>query len=115
MPFRSTSSPPSGVLLAEAVTFDPGLVVAAFLVFLLVCAGAIAVVVVGIVSGVRSARAPDLRRPLIAWRSCVAIEAAVALLATVAMAPVLVLVVAWAALGSSVAARWLARTNPPAP
>ena len=47
MPFRSTSPPPSGVLLAEAVTFDPGLVVAAFLVFLLVCAGAIAVVVVG--------------------------------------------------------------------
>ena len=78
--------------------------------FLLTCAAALAVIVIGIAAGVRSGRSPDLRRPLIAWRCCVVIEAVVALLATVLMAPALLMVAAWAALASSVAARWLARS-----
>lgn len=109
---QRSSTPPlrSGAVLAEAVTFDPGLVVVVFIVFLLTCAAGLAVVVIGIVSGVRSARSPDLHRPRLVWRCCVVIEAAVAALATVLMAPALVLVGVWLALASSVVAHWLARS-----
>lgn len=75
------------MLLAEAVTFDPGLVVALFVAFLLVCAAAAAVVITGIVSGYRHGRDPDRRRAATAWHTCLAIEAAAGALLVITWAP----------------------------
>ncbi len=75
------------MLLAEAVTFDPGLVVAVFVVFLLVCAAALAVVVTGLCAGFRVGRDPGRTKAMTAWRTCLGFEAAALLLAVVAGAP----------------------------
>lgn len=93
------------MLLAEAVTFDPGLVVALFVGFLLVCAAAAAVVVTGIVSGYRHGRDPDRRRPATAWRTCLAIEAAVVALMIITWAPLQLMLAALLAAGATLLAR----------
>lgn len=75
------------MLLAEAVTFDPGLVVALFVAFLLVCAAALAVAVTGVCAGYRAGRDPGRARAGAAWRTCLAIDAAALVLALVTRAP----------------------------
>ena len=93
------------MLLAEAVTFDPGLVVALFIVFLLVCATAVAVVVTGICSGYRAGRDPGRTRAVNAWRTCLTVDAAAFVIAVVAGAPVEVIV----SVAVVTALTWLAR------
>ncbi len=75
------------MLLAEAVTFDPGVVVAVFIVFLLVCTTALAVIITGICAGYRSGRDPQRTRAAAAWRTCLGIDLAALLLAVVTRAP----------------------------
>lgn len=96
-------------VLAEAVTFDPGLVVALFAGFLLVCLTALVIVVVGIVAGYRSGRHPGRTRAAIAWRTCLAAQALVAVTAVATGADVGIVAGVGAALATSVAANLVGR------
>jgi hypothetical protein len=71
------------MLLAEAVTFDPGIVVLAFVVFLVVCSAVAALVVGGLVAGVRAARDPSRRTAAATWAVCAGVQATVLVLAVI--------------------------------
>lgn len=97
-------------LLAEAVTFDPGLVVALFLVFALVCIAGVAVVVVGICAGYVSGRDAGRTRAMTAWQVCLALEGVALVLALGAVHPVSVLVTG-AAFATAIAAHRIGRSS----
>lgn len=71
----------SGVILAEAVTFDPGVVVAFFLVLLLVGASWLVALVMGIVCGLHHGRDPRNPRAATVWWCCLALQVVTALAA----------------------------------
>ena len=93
------------MLFAEAVTFDPGLVAALFVAFLVVCAAALAVVVTGLVAGFRAGRDPERTRAAAAWRTCLGVEVAALALAAVTRAPL----VMTATIAAITAATWGSR------
>jgi divalent metal cation (Fe/Co/Zn/Cd) transporter len=98
-------APAGAGILAEAVTFDPGVVVGLFVVAVLLFISAIAVVVTGVCAGYRSGRDPGRTNAEAAWRVCLVIELGGVAAATASFEPTLMLAT-WAALGSAVVARW---------
>jgi hypothetical protein len=64
------------MLLAETVTFDPGVVIVVFLLFLAVVLSAVVVVVGGFVAGVLAARDPARAGSAAVWTACAAVEGA---------------------------------------
>ncbi|CAN5509784.1 hypothetical protein BH10ACT3_BH10ACT3_18580 [soil metagenome] len=108
----SSSSPPVAGVLAEAVTFDPGVVVAFFVVAVLVAVSAAAVVVVGIVVGYRSGRDDTLDLARRSWVCCLTIESALVAVAVLSVAPTWILITS-GAVAASVLARALGRARRP--
>jgi len=85
--FAAPPTPPHGLILAEAVTFDPEFMVAVFVVFLVVVLAAFAVVVTGIVAGFRAGRDPGPSRASSAWWFCLVLELAFTVPALLSLDP----------------------------
>lgn len=82
--------PGSGVMLAEAVTFDPGIVVAFFMVLLVIGLTWLGTLVMGVACGRRFGRDRADRRAAIVWWCCTTVQvtgAAVALRIMVGTGP----------------------------
>ena len=97
-----------GSILAEAVTFDPGLVVAVLLVVALVCIGGVAVAVIGVCAGFRSGRDPQLTRAPVAWQVCLAIEV-VAVVTAHSARSLEAALATWTVLAAAIAAHFVGR------
>ncbi len=97
------------MLFAEAVTFDPEVVVAVFIVFLLACAAALAVVVTGLVAGFRAGRDPGRTRALAAWRTCLGIDVATLAIVAATRAPIVMTAAVVGVTAATAASRQLGR------
>ncbi len=93
------------MLFAEAVTFDPEVVIAVFIVLLLMCAAALAVTVTGVVAGFRAGRDPGRTRAVTAWQTCLGIDAAALAIAALTRAPM----VMTATIAAVTVATWASR------
>lgn len=76
------------MVLAEAISIDPGVVVLILAVLLLLLLAAAAIAVAGVVAGVRSGRDPARTRATAVWAACLAAESAL-LVAAIASTDVL--------------------------
>lgn len=109
MPFIAPYTMPAAGILAEAVTFDPGVVVAALLLVVLAGLAGGAVVVTGIAAGYLSGRDADRQRAAAAWRLCVVVEVLAVVVTLATFAPIEIHLWVWAALASSIAAYCVGR------